>query len=77
MQYAFPPDVADLVRHEMSTGRYRSEDEVMREALQALKRQSTEIAAIQEGFDDMEAGRYQPLDEADRAIRTKYGLPPA
>lgn len=77
MQYAFPPDVADLVRQEMNSGRYRSEDDVMREALQALKRQSVEIAAIQEGIDDMEAGRFRPLDEVDREIRTRYGLPPA
>ena len=34
------------------------------------------IAAIKRGVADMEAGRYQSLDEVDAEIRKKYGLRP-
>jgi Arc/MetJ-type ribon-helix-helix transcriptional regulator len=59
----------------MNTGRYASEDEVLRDALRALKWRDDEIAAIQEGLSDMEAGRVRPLREFDREFRERNKIP--
>jgi len=72
MAYQFPPDVEKLVRDHMATGSYASEDEVLRDALQALGEfvhSSAEVdaeyrqtvAAVQQGVADAEAGRMRPL----------------
>ncbi len=39
-------------------------------------RQQEDLAAIQTGADDMEAGRVVPFDEIDARIRNKLGIPP-
>ncbi len=36
MNYQFPPDIEDRLRARMSDGRYQSEDDVIREAMDAL-----------------------------------------
>jgi putative addiction module CopG family antidote len=51
--YQFPPDLEDEIRQRMNTGQYASADDVLRDALRALKCRDTEVAAIQEGIDDM------------------------
>jgi predicted transcriptional regulator len=35
-----------------------------------------ERVAIQEGIDDMNAGRMQPWEEVDAEIRREFGFPP-
>lgn len=75
MSYAFPPDVKRLVEEQLSTGQYNSEDDVLRNALQALKFRSVEVAAIAEGIADMEAGRFRSLDDVDAELSRKLGLP--
>ena len=75
MAYPFPPDVKELVDERLATGQYRSEDDVLRDALQALKWRSAETAAIAEGVEDMEAGRYRPLDQVDADLRRKHHFP--
>jgi hypothetical protein len=35
------------------------------------------VRAIQEGIDDMEAGRVMPLRDFDRGFRIRHGLPAA
>jgi Arc/MetJ-type ribon-helix-helix transcriptional regulator len=74
MSYQFPPDVAKLVQEQMTAHGYASEDDVLRDALDALGhfahscedaeeefRQT--VAAVREGIADMEAGRMRPLRE--------------
>ena len=51
------------------------DSETHQRAMQALQRQE-DLAAIQEGIDDMEAGRGMPIEEADKRIREKLGFPP-
>ena len=75
MQYQFPDDVDALIRQQIATGHYSSEDEVIREALRALCHQDQEIAAIQEGIDDMQAGRVRSFREFDRKFRQRKGIP--
>lgn len=75
MAHQFPPDVKDQLRERMATGQYASEDDVLRDALRALKRQDQEVAAIREAITDMEAGdRGRPFDEFVDELRTKYNI---
>ena len=69
-------DVENLVRIQMATGNYKTEDELLRDALQALAERSDDLIAIQDGIDDMLAGRVQPLEEVDAEIRQKFGFKP-
>ncbi len=70
--YSFPADVAALVHAQMATGDYRSEDDVIRHALQALADRRDDLAAIRSGIDDMEAGRTRPLEDVAREIQTRH-----
>jgi len=72
----FPPDIDRLIREQMVSGQYESEDDVLCDALQALAERSADLAAIQAGIDDMKAGRMKPLAEVDAEIRRRRGLPP-
>ena len=74
MSQQIPVDIESSLRAFVATGRFANEDEVLREALAALKRESDEVAAIQLGVDDMEAGRYRPFDEIDAEIRKEFGF---
>jgi putative addiction module CopG family antidote len=73
MPYAFPPDVDQLVRSRMATGNYRSEDELLRCALEALAEQEDDLQAIQEALAELEADDPGlPLEEAFREVRQRY-----
>jgi putative addiction module CopG family antidote len=63
MTYPFPPDLTHLVQGQMATGQYASEDDVLREAMQALAERQDDLRAIQAGIADREAGRFRPLHE--------------
>ena len=69
------PDIAQQIDICMATGRFADESEVLRAALRLLERQTAEATAIQQGMDDVEAGRTRPLDEADAEIRRRHGFP--
>ncbi len=69
MPYTIPPDVETLVAHQMSTGRYQSEDDVLRSALEALTQQDEDLAAVQAAFDEWQQGDPGvPLDELRNAL---------
>ena len=77
MPYLFPPDVDQLVKTRMATGYYRSEDELLRHALEALTEQDDDLAAVQEALAELNEGDSgQPLDEAFREIRQRYKSEP-
>jgi len=74
MIYHLPPDIEKLVKEHMATGDYANEDDVLRDALDALGRfthtpaEADEeyrqtVAAVREGLADMDAGRMRPLRE--------------
>jgi putative addiction module CopG family antidote len=77
MSVDLAPDVWNEIQRQLATGSYSSPDEVLREALAALRFRELEVAAIQEGIDDMEAGRVTSLHEFDREFRRRNGLPAA
>ena len=67
MSYAFPPDVDRLVRTRMATGNYRSEDDLLRHALEALADQEDDAAAVEEALAELAGGDPGlPLEEAFR-----------
>lgn len=58
MSLQLPPELQSAMRPILVGGRYADETELLRDALAALKRaQDDEIAAIQHGLEDEQAGR--------------------
>ena len=76
MSYPFPPMLDQLVREELATGAYRSEDDVLVEAMQVLRDRDEAIAGIREGLSDLDAGRVRSLADVDAELRTKHGIAP-
>lgn len=76
MSYSLPPDLNSLVQQKLATGSYDSEEAVLRAALSALDEQEQTVAAIQEGYDDFQAGRMRSLEEADRDFRQRKNIAP-
>jgi predicted transcriptional regulator len=74
MSYPFPPMLDQLVRAELATGAYRSEDDVLVEAMQALRDRDEAVAGIREGLSDLDAGRVRSLADVDAELRTKHGI---
>ena len=73
MDYQFPPDVAKSIRQRMTEGDYDSEDDVLRDALEALASRRADLAAIQAGIDDMQQGRMRSLADVADDVRRKHG----
>jgi Arc/MetJ-type ribon-helix-helix transcriptional regulator len=79
MNYSFPNDVAQQVREFLATGQFADEDDVLRGALSALAqrtfdREESDLEAIRAGLEDVEAGRYRPIEEVDLEIRKKFNF---
>ena len=77
MSVDLAPDVWNEIQRQMAIQGYSSHDEVLREALAALRYREQEVLAIQEGIDEMEAGRVTPLADFDREFRRRNALPAA
>lgn len=77
MSVDLSPDVWNEIQRQLASGAFSSPDDVLREALAALRSREAEVIAIQEGIDDMEAGRVRSLGEFDREFRQCNGLPAA
>ncbi len=74
MAYSFPSDVEQRLKTQLALGFYSTEDDVLRAALSALEREQEDLAAIQDGIDDMQAGRYRSFAEIDEKFRRKYNI---
>ena len=75
MSYPFPPDLQSLVGEQMASGKYASEDELLRHALRALAEEEQDLDAVRESLEEWRAG--DPgvlLGDAFDAIRGKQGL---
>ncbi len=73
MSYQFPPDVEQRIRHQIALGNYSNEDDVLRDALEALDARNADMAAIRAGVEDMEADRMRPIGDAASDIRRRHG----
>jgi putative addiction module CopG family antidote len=74
MSVDLSPDVWQEIQRQLASGGYSSPDEVLRNALAALRSRDQEFAAIQEGIDDMEAGRVRSIRDFDGEFRRHNGL---
>jgi len=63
------------VKRQLATGEYDSEDGVLLHAMRSLQRGKDDLAAIQAGIEDMEAGHVTPLRDFDREFRAKKNIP--
>lgn len=76
MQIDLPPELEPFVNQEFATGRYASREEVVVQALRWLRDERHEaVAGINQGIDDVAAGRTQPISEAFADIRKEFGVP--
>lgn len=74
MPYRFPPEIDRLIHEELALGDYANEDEVLLAAMRALREQDETLAAIQEGLNDLDAGRVRPLADVDAELRAKHDI---
>ena len=74
MPYHFPPDLQHLVDAQMSTGRYRSQDQLIERALRTLDDYDQSVADIEEGLADEAAGRTRPLVDIANEISQRHGF---
>jgi Arc/MetJ-type ribon-helix-helix transcriptional regulator len=66
---SLPADLRAEISQLMSTGRYESEAELLRDALAALRTQEADWAAVAEGIADLEAGRTYSLDAVEAEMQ--------
>ena len=75
MPYPFPPDLQELVLKQMASGRYASEDELLRSALRALDEDEQDLQAVRESLAEWRAGDPGvPLADAFAAVRARHRL---
>ncbi len=67
--------VQQLIQKKMASGKYDSEDELVREALESLDAEDEELHAIQDSLDDLDRGEEGlPLDEVFANLRAKHSI---
>jgi Arc/MetJ-type ribon-helix-helix transcriptional regulator len=71
MSLTIPADLQLRMSALLGTGRYASEEEILRAAVTALEEQNADLTAIQSGINDMENGRYRPFAEFDAEFRER------
>ncbi len=69
MSYSFPADVRRLVDQQLASGAYRSDDEVLREALRSLSGEDDDLTALEEAIAELDSDPGQPLAEAFAEVR--------
>ena len=76
MAFPFPPDLQQFVRDQMASGKYASEEELLRDAFLALAEEDEDVAAVRAAVTEWQAGDPGiPLDGAVETIRRKHGIP--
>lgn len=73
MNHEFPPDLEQQLQEQMTLGHYDSETDLIRDALQALRTQNQDMAAIHAGLDDLDAIRVRSLSHIASGIRERHG----
>jgi antitoxin ParD1/3/4 len=78
MLITIPPEFTSFIRESIESGRFRSEDEVVSEALRLLQRHEQKLAALradlQVGLDEIAAGKVMELDVEDIKRRGRKRL---
>jgi antitoxin ParD1/3/4 len=81
MTFHLPEDLERFVQTKVQSGRFASEDEAITEAVRLLRVQEEAeearlLAGIQQGLDDMRAGRGRPAEDVFADIRREFNLSP-
>jgi Arc/MetJ-type ribon-helix-helix transcriptional regulator len=71
MSLSIPADLRARVSALYGTGRYVSEEEILRAAVAALEERNADLSSIEAGIADMEKGRYRSFADFDADFRTK------
>lgn len=75
MTVTIPPEFAEFVDGELASGRFQSTDELLAAALSLLRERERRWgllqSEIQEGLDDVEAGRVSEFDAEDFIARAE------
>lgn len=74
LSQSLPADVYSTIQALLATGRYASEEDVLRRALQSLQQRDEDLEAILAGIADLSAGRTRSLDEFDQEFRIRNGI---
>jgi putative addiction module CopG family antidote len=75
MEVSLTPEFERFVQVRVAQGLYRTEQEVVQAAFQALDAQEQTLVAIAEGYADIQAGRFRSLEEADAEFRQRHNIP--
>lgn len=71
MSLSIPADVRARVSALYGTGRYDSEEAILRAAVAALEERNADLASIEAGIADMEKGRYRLFADFDADFRAR------
>jgi putative addiction module CopG family antidote len=74
MSVDLSPEIWNEIQRQVATGVFATPDDVVREALVALRSREEEVSAIKEAIDEMEAGLGRPFPEFDREFRQRNGM---
>jgi predicted transcriptional regulator len=74
MTYQLPPEIDQRIQSQIALGIYKTPAEVLSDALDALDQRNQDLASIQRGIADEEAGRVTSLHDFDQEIRTQFGI---
>ncbi len=75
MSNPLSPAVEQLIRAQMATGRYASEEELLVQALHTLAEDEQALRAIEEGLASVDRGEPgQSADDAFRRLREKHRI---
>jgi Arc/MetJ-type ribon-helix-helix transcriptional regulator len=76
MTIEIPAELQPFVREQLQLGCFRSEQQLVTEALQLLKAEREQsLEGVRLGLADAAAGRMQPLAEAFADVRREFHLP--
>ena len=73
MAFPFPPDLQEFVRKRLASGEYASEEEILRNAFQALAEEEEDLDGVREALTEWQAGDSGiPLEDAVKTIRKNH-----
>ena len=78
MSYPFPPELDKLVKQQLATGEFKSEDELLLTALRTLEVEQSDWAAVEESLKSLDNGEQGvSLEEAFAVVRQRHNIPQA
>lgn len=66
-------EIEEMIEARLATGLYRSVEDVIKKALDALDSAET-IAAVIEANAQYEAGQFEPWEQSDAEFRKQHGI---